>query len=163
MAIKLPVITKGVTLTELPGEVAVYFEIGNCTLNCRGCHSGHLRTRIHKDLYTDLEDMVAHCVAEKDRGATAIVLMGGTTNNFCPHVIGQVVDRLSEILPVGLYSGLPNNCMFHSHLRNNTRLQWLKTGEYLAYRGGLNTPGTNQLFMQRDGFQWVDKTSQFQK
>ena len=35
---------KGVTLTELPNEIAVFFEIGNCKQHCEGCHSPELWT-----------------------------------------------------------------------------------------------------------------------
>ena len=41
---KIPVMGQGVTLTELPNEIAVFFEIGNCKQHCEGCHSPELWT-----------------------------------------------------------------------------------------------------------------------
>lgn len=159
--IKLPVINKGITLTEIPGEIAVFFEIGNCNRKCRWCHSPHLRIPLFKDLYTDLEDMLKYVRAEKARGATAVVLMGGTTNSVHPIDLIDTIDLLSTELPVGLYSGL-DNCTLHRNIQFLTKLKWLKSGAYKAKYGGLNKEGSNQKFCERaaDGT-WVDKTYLF--
>lgn len=162
MAIRLPLITEGVTLTELPGEVAVYFEIGNCTKGCPGCHSEHLRTRIHRDLFTDLSELLDYAEKEKARGATAIILMGGTTNGITPQQLGEVIKALAKVLPVGLYSGAAHESTIHLYLMQLHALRWIKTGDYQEAHGGLSQRGTNQIFMERQGIFWLPRTHVFQ-
>lgn len=161
--IKLPVINKGITLTEIPGEIAVYFEIGNCNRKCRGCHSPHLRTPIFRDLYTDLEDMLKYVRAERARGATAVVLMGGTTNGIETAVLVEVINALSKVLPVGIYSGADDGSSINRFLQVNARIIWLKTGAYVASKGGINVAGTNQRFYERCVGGWVNKTYLFRE
>ena len=150
--LKLPVVSKGITLKELPGELAVFFEIGNCTQRCPGCHSKHLwltpETEV-KDL-TSLKDMIRYAKSQKRRGATAIVLMGGTTNNIKRHHLMMAVRLLSAVLPVGIYSGDTKDTETHSLLMHFTPLKWLKTGSYIEALGGLEAFGrTNQELLTR--------------
>lgn len=37
-----PVSSIGFTISELPGETAVYIEFSGCRQNCPGCHSDYL-------------------------------------------------------------------------------------------------------------------------
>ena len=150
--LKLPVVSKGFTLKELPGELAVFFEIGNCTQRCPGCHSKHLwltpETEV-KDL-TSLKDMIRYARSQKRHGATAIVLMGGTTNNIERHHLMMAVRLLSTVLPVGIYSGDTKDTETHSLLMKFTPLKWLKTGSYIEALGGLEAFGrTNQELLTR--------------
>ena len=76
MSILVPVVSKGVTLNELPDKIAVYFEIGECVRGCKGCHSPHLQVPVpHK---MTLEEMCNYAELQIERGANSLVLMGGT-------------------------------------------------------------------------------------
>lgn len=163
--IKLPVVDKGITLTEIPDHLTVFFEIGGCKCKCKGCHSPHLNTPICKDLYTSIVDMRTYAESQKAKGATAIVLMGGT-NNYgvtIEKLIGAIKE-LSKVLPVGVYSGLPCGASASFVLKDIEELQWLKIGDYKEDLGGLDSPTTNQKFFARSplGF-WENKTHLFRK
>lgn len=144
MSILVPVVSTGITLNEVPDHVAFYFEIGNCTQNCPHCHSPHLTTQPTL-AFTSIEDM--ECMAEHaaEQGATALVLMGGTTNGISDDDLITILSRLSCILPVCLYSGSDDE----EHDKTITQkggVAWLKTGTYKEELGGLPSPTTNQRF-----------------
>ena len=161
--LKLPVITKCVTLAEIPGEVAVFFEIGNCKLRCKGCHSEWLRTRLAEVHWTDIEEMLQYVIIEKARGATAIVLMGGTTNGIPLPDLEEAIRRLAKLLPVGIYSGAAVNSTITKFLKEIPSLTWIKAGEYREELGGLNSVNTNQRFYARTENGWEDSTSVFNR
>ena len=50
-----PVANKGVTMSEVPDKIAVFFEIANCKQKCRGCHSPELWKNA-KPMSLDLEE-----------------------------------------------------------------------------------------------------------
>lgn len=157
--VKLPIINKGITFNEIPNRVAVFFEIGQCKQNCKNCHSElFMKTRLAKDLWTSLEDMVSYVELQKKHGANAIVIMGGTNNEGVGlHHLVQVIDALSGILPVGLYSGIPDNTFIHRLLKSDKVLTWLKTGEYIDELGGLTEPKTNQKFYELKDGKYVEQ------
>jgi len=91
--------------------------------------------------------------------------MGGTTNGIPLPILQEAIKRLSEILPVGLYSGASYNSTINKELRKNINLTWLKTGEFIEEKGGLDNSQTNQKFFVRDlkSKEWKDVTYLFQK
>ena len=165
--LKLPVVNKGITFTEIPDHITVFFEIGGCKMKCKGCHSPYLHTCIAHDLYTTIEDMKAYVEDQKAKGANAIVLMGGTWNHGVDtQTLVDIIKELSKILPVGIFSGLPcGAAIHHKVLRYIEELQWLKIGDYKEALGGLDSPTTNQRFYTRCSpwGEWEDCTHLFQK
>lgn len=159
--LKLPIVNKGVTLQEIPGAISVFFELGNCKRKCKGCHSPLLQAPLAKVHWTTLEEMVYYTEQEKRRGATAIVLMGGTTNGVDPVDLKKIIERLSEILPVGIYSGAAVSSIATKFLKSIPSLSWLKAGEYREELGGLNSTTTNQRFYKRTSDGWSDITAVF--
>ena len=163
--LKLPVVNKGITFTEIPDHITVFFEIGGCKMKCKGCHSPYLHTPIHKDLFTPIEEMKAYAESLKAKGANAIVLMGGTYNCGVPieKLVGAI-KALSTILPVGIFSGLPCGAFAHMVLKDIEELQWLKIGDYKEALGGLDSPNTNQKFYARSPLgTWENHTHLFRK
>lgn len=164
---RYPIVNKGVTLTELPGEVAVYLEVGNCTVGCPGCHSPHLSKEIFpKPQWTHFSDIAEYVLREKKRGATAVVLMGGTSNGFNDGALVFLLELLSRILPTGLYCG---DIEFGSGrgqaiMTMWTQLTWLKLGAYVESRGGMNTSKSNQRLLKRNpNGTWSEMTHKFWK
>ncbi|WP_196599045.1 hypothetical protein [Pectinatus frisingensis] len=147
MSILIPVVSKGITLTEVPNKVAVYFEIGECVRNCKGCHSEHLRCKVNEKM--SLYQMMQYAEAQVDKGANAIVLMGGTTNGLSDEELEELIIVMSGIAPVCLYTGTDDES-FHRWLAQKLPLTWLKTGSYKAALGGLQSPTTNQRFYKVD-------------
>lgn len=163
---KLPVVNKGITFSEIPNKVSVFLEMGGCRQKCKGCHSAEwLCTHINQDFWTDLEDLKAYVTKEKNNGAQAVVIMGGTNNTgvTLPMII-ETIKELSKILPVGLYSGLPVNARAHKILAKVLELKYLKVGNYIEQRGPLDNPKTNQKFFARGVLlpNWHDMTYIFQ-
>lgn len=139
MSTKLPIMNKGITFTEIPDEIAVYFEVGNCECRCKGCHSEYLWGDTGAK-WMDAEDMLAY--AERQAVADTIVLMGGLHNGVLKEDIlyDFVVPFQLEGYKVGIYTGeeeAPNWCY---------DLDYLKVGAYKEELGGLDKETTNQRF-----------------
>lgn len=152
---RIPIMGKGVTLTELPNEIAVYFEVGNCQQKCKGCHSPHLWTTDLAE-WLNIADMRKYI--ESQKGATAVLFMGGTTNwDIHPkEFLERIVKPLSKDYPIGLYHG---DAPF---MYDRGNLTWIKTGRYIECQGGLDSPTTNQrMYYKTPLNEWIDITKWF--
>lgn len=166
-----PIYSTGVTFSELKGEVAHYFLFGNCIKNCPDCHSkkdlNYFQNPIPCNRCWSVYDAVLSAIYAKNDGATAILLMGGTTcEGVYEEDIINLVNALSKILPVAIYSGLDEDevdgARWYANLNLYTNVRWLKTGSYQKDKGGLDSPTTNQKFYERlDNGQWLDITSTY--
>lgn len=146
MSVLVPVVSKGITLNEVPDKIAFFIELGECTQGCHGCHSEHLRCHVeHK---TPLSVLVEEADKAIDKGANAIVLMGGTTNGLSLEDLRTIIDALAEIAPVCLYSGSDDEYI-NSAIASMSNLTWMKTGSYQEDKGGLASPTTNQRFYRK--------------
>jgi anaerobic ribonucleoside-triphosphate reductase activating protein len=163
MSILIPVYSTGVTMNEIPDHLAFYIEMGNCKKKCKGCHSPHLWNTVDNPMSIEELEVLAYDAIAK--GANAIVLMGGTTNDIpYPHLV-RLIDKLSQIAPVCLYSGSDD----YEHdmlIAITTRLTWLKTGSYQETKGGLMSAETNQKFLRKENVRlnytvFVDETYKF--
>lgn len=134
---KLPVVDMTISLTEIPDKVTVVFLIGNCHGKCPGCHSEYLSIPLPKNSWVDFDIIQKRAQEQKNLGANAILLMGGTTNGIPLPILQEAIKRLSEILPVGLYSGASYNSTINKELRKNINLTWLKTGEFIEEKAVL--------------------------
>ena len=147
MSILVPVVSTGITLTEIPDRIAYYFELGGCTKFCPCCHSPHLRGYMTPN--TPLIAMETKAENAAEHGADAILLMGGTTNGLQERDLILMLRRLSVILPVCLYSGSDDAERDH-YLAEQGNATWLKTGSYKEELGGLTSATTNQRFYHID-------------
>lgn len=159
-----PIVNKGITFNEIPNRIAVFFEFGGCRQKCKGCHSPHLAKT--PPALSPLEDLIEYAKTQKEKGATAIVLLGGTNNKKVTHeMMITLIKRLSEVLPCGLYSGRPVNSAVHAEYAKLLELSWFKIGDYQERYGGMDNPNTNQRFLVRTPLlrRWRDCTYIFQK
>lgn len=147
MPILVPVISTGITLTEIPDRITYFIELGNCTQHCAGCHSPYLADSVISPPTLAGVERMAERAAE--RGANAIALMGGTTNGISDNDLITILSHLSCILPVCLYSG-SDDAERDRDLASQGNATWLKTGSYKAELGGLTSPTTNQRFYHID-------------
>lgn len=163
--IKFPVVNKGVTLTEIPNRIAVFFEIGNCTCKCEGCHSPELWSVNQTKNNMTAEEIIKYTHKQYKRGANAVLFMGGLNNEGVNHgEFYHLLEKLNkENIQIGLYSG----DTFESFDEPSKRmiknlLTWLKVGSYVKELGGLNSPTTNQKFYERatNGI-LVDRTKRY--
>lgn len=163
-----PLVTKGITFTEIPDKIAIFLELGNCYQKCKGCHSDHLSAFLNPlslDTFISLEEITAYVYDQKKKGAQAVVLMGGATNyGMGMGELDILINHLSIFLPVGIYVGLPEDSPTIVELKDNLNLTYLKTGAYVENLGGLNQPMTNQIFWERNNEDvWENQTSLFIK
>ena len=147
MSVLVPVVSTGITLNEVPDHIAFYVELGECTQHCKGCHSPHLWCALESK--TDLEDLLALAQDAVDKGAKAIVLMGGTTNGLSRDDIITIINTLDWVAPVCLYSGSDDEDV-NMDIAYHSNLMWIKTGSYKEELGGLQSPKTNQRFYRKE-------------
>lgn len=146
MSILIPVYSTGVTMNEVPDHLAFYIEMGNCKQKCKGCHSPHLWNTVDNPMSIEELEFLAYDAINK--GANAIVLMGGTTNGIpYPHLV-RLIDKLSQIAPVCLYSG-SDDYKQDMLIAITTQLTWLKIGSYQEELGGLSSKTSNQKFYRK--------------
>jgi anaerobic ribonucleoside-triphosphate reductase activating protein len=154
-----PVVSHGITMSEIPGHIAVFLELGNCTVKCPGCHSPHLTEPTESSM--PLTEILGIVKDQKDKGATAVVLMGGPHNGIDWRDLCKLTWLLSLMLPVGMYVGTSEMDYTTQCLSRWSLLRWLKVGSYNDKRGGLNNRCTNQRFYEKTSNGWEDRTYLF--
>ena len=149
---KLPVVNKGITLTEVPNRIAVFFEIGNCTVHCPGCHSPELWDTNYTKCTETLEDIEAYIEEQYAKGANAVLFMGGLRSSlpgskaFIYEILKPLAEKGYEIC---LYDGGTYNLALE---KASAYCKWLKIGPYVESLGGLDSPTTNQRFLENGRF-----------
>lgn len=156
---KLPIVNKGITLTEIPNRISVFFEIGNCTCHCDGCHSPELWDTNYTRPNMTVQEIIDYVDEQYNLGANAVVLMGGMNNKgFHKDLFAFLLLELSTRFQVGVYVG-------DDDLRWLPRLpiKWIKSGRYEKDKGGLDSPTTNQRFYEFNPVyqSWIDKTKEY--
>jgi len=126
-----------IVFQEVPGEVSLAFTVAGCPLGCKGCHSSY---SWHSDQGTALTPLyLQHCL-ERYKGLISCVLFLG--GEWQPDALIALLKlSRSANLNTCLYTGLDD---VSPQLKQ--QLTYLKTGRWLAERGGLNSPNTNQVF-----------------
>ena len=157
MSVLVPVVSTGITMNEVPDKVAFFIELGSCTQKCKGCHSKELWEDVKTP--TPLDDILAEAEQAIDKGANAIVLMGGTCNKMSTPDLLKLLDGLSEISPTCLYSGLDDE-ETNTYIAEHSGITWIKTGSYKEELGGLSSPTTNQRFYRKE-YEVVSKAHQY--
>lgn len=149
---KVPVHDYGITLTEIPDEITLYFNIGNCECHCKGCHSDFLwDTYLNTPMKT--VDEILSIVKKYKDDATAIVFMGGNRNGMdFEEFADKVLKPVSEFMDVGIYMGAWDaNDLFVA----SQYCRWIKVGCYKEDYGGLDSPATNQLFFEVQNYKFL--------
>lgn len=157
MSILVPVVSTGITLNEVPDKVAFFIELGSCTQRCKGCHSKELWEEVKEP--TSLDTLLKEAEKAIDKGANAIVLMGGTCNGLNIKELSTTLQALSDIAPTCLYSGSDDQKL-NRFLVENTDITWIKTGSYKEELGGLSSPTTNQRFYRKE-YEEIFKNHQY--
>jgi anaerobic ribonucleoside-triphosphate reductase activating protein len=126
------------TFQEVPTEISLCFLIAGCPLRCKGCHSVDAWKR---DQGQELNLKVYENILQKYIGiATCVCFLGGEWHE----------DGLIEFLKLAqkyqfktcLYTGLDD---VSTELK--AQLDFIKTGNFKAELGGLNSIQTNQKFI----------------
>ncbi len=128
-----------IVLQEVPDQISLCFNITGCPLRCRGCHSPFLWKEGSGEM---LSDEVFISYIEKYKSMISCVLfMGGEWEET--DLIQKLIIAKQYGLNTCLYSGYDN---ISQNIKNH--LTWLKTGTWIAELGGLDSPTTNQKFVE---------------
>lgn len=128
-----------VVFQEVPGEISVCLSVAGCPLACPGCHSPELWT-VRKG--TELTQELYDGILKKYRNlATCVLFLGGEWEH--DRLVSYLDAAISEGYKTCLYTGLDT---VSDQLL--ARLTYLKTGPWVAALGGLESPGTNQKFVE---------------
>lgn len=134
------VYNRGVTFQEVPNKVSYFFEIAGCPVQCKFCHSKHLWDENNGVELTE-EKFITILETEAKEYVDCILFMGG---EWCKD---SLVNYLGIAQKKGfetcLYTGLTN-----VPTEITSKLTYLKTGPFIPQRGGLDSPTTNQNFIE---------------
>lgn len=132
-----------VVFQEVPDEISLALTLSGCPLRCPGCHSAHTWNPERGETLTQafLDELLGRYAGLID----CVLFLGG---DWQPAALEKALRQVRATgLKTCLYSGydsVPETVFRH--------LTYLKTGPWIAARGGLDTPGTNQRFIDcRDG------------
>ena len=167
-----PVVSYGVSMQEIPDNIAFVINIGNCMNGCEGCHSKDIMSYPSSCEFIPLATLVEKASKAHDLGATVCCIMGGTTNyGVTRESLTALINALSLIFReegVGLYSGSDGalddevyDNGINYYYAHYTPLTYLKIGSYKKDLGGLDNPTTNQRYYIRADGEWHDCTSLF--
>lgn len=128
-----------IVLQEVPGQISICFSISGCPLHCEGCHSPFLWKEGNGELLTDERYL---SILNQYKGyANCVLFMGG---EWHPEELAQKLAKARELgFVTCLYTGREE---VSPEIMSN--LTWVKTGPWIAARGGLESPTTNQRFVE---------------
>ena len=145
----------GTTLTEVPDELSVYFNITGCPLRCKYCHSREF-WKAKKGMELTQEKFVS-AIQQFLPGISCVLFLGGEWYPDKLYPLLRLAHRYD--LKTALYTGLELE-EIPKQLRNV--LDYLKVGRYDANLGGLSCKTTNQrMYTLKDGMVQNDITSKF--
>ena len=127
-----------IVFQEVPEHIALAFYVCGCPLQCEGCHSPELWNL--KSGFTLTPTLFLELL-ERYRGkADCVLFMGGEWHKS--ELIGFLQKARQLKYKTALYTGFEH---IPTDLKSN--LDFLKTGPWKKELGGLNSPSTNQVFM----------------
>lgn len=128
-----------VVFQEVPDEISIAISVSGCDIKCNGCHSAFTWDQEYGE---DLNINVIKEILKKYKGlASCFLFYGGEweTNELISYI--DIIKENS--IKVCLYTGLEIEFVNSELLR---RLDYIKTGKYIANLGGLDQIETNQSF-----------------
>lgn len=127
-----------IVFQEFPDEVSLALNLSCCPHRCPGCHSSYLQQDVGKELNEEeLKKMLSDYVGE----ITCVGFMGGDNDPDRVNELAMFVKKeYHNTLKVGWYSG---NTQIPSSF-NTTSFDYIKIGPYIASKGPLDQPTTNQ-------------------
>ena len=128
-----------VVLQEVPGQISLCFSITGCPLRCEGCHSPFLWKNGSGEILTD--ELFADFLNKYKSMISCVLFMGGEWEE--EDLINKLKTAEDNGLNTCLYTGMED---ISDEIKNH--LTWLKTGPWIAELGGLDSPKTNQKFIE---------------
>ncbi len=139
-----------VVIEEIPDRLTLALEISRCKGRCEGCHSPFLR----EDIGENLTEEVIDKLLEENFGINCVLFLGEGDD---PAALLRLADyvRTAHNLEVALYSGRED-----VEPEVWAAFDYVKVGPYIAGKGPLNKPGTNQRLyhLAHKGAGQIEKT-----
>lgn len=130
--------SKQVVWQEVPGEVSLAYTISGCPLRCPGCHSADTWPLGAGDSLTFLS--FKNNLQQYSGLITCVLFMGG---EWHPELLLELlIFARQQGLKTCLYTGLDD-----ANDELKAQLTYLKTGPWIRELGGLESPKTNQRFI----------------
>ncbi|MFB9056934.1 anaerobic ribonucleoside-triphosphate reductase activating protein [Mariniflexile ostreae] len=128
-----------IVLQEVPGHISICFSISGCTMHCEGCHSPFLWKQKNGQKLT--LDIFTSILNQYKGFSDCALFMGGEWHP--EELITYLKLAKKKGYKTCLYSG-------EDHIDPNilAQLDWVKTGKWIAKRGGLDALTTNQKFIE---------------
>lgn len=128
---------------EVPGEVSLAFLFSGCPLRCKGCHSADTWK---EGIGTELtEDYLKGRLKRYHGLITCVLFMGG---EWQPEALQKMLAIVTQAgLKACLYTGLEREELEAVSDGILPYLTYLKTGRWQMELGGLESPATNQKFI----------------
>lgn len=148
-----------IVFQEFPDEVTLAINLSLCPNHCPQCHSQQLWNDIGEPL---TEKSLSLLIEKYSQGITCVALMGGDNDPLSVlRLLKWVRCNYKNQYKTGWYSG---RTWLPSAEQLSVSLNYLKIGPYIANRGPLNKPTTNQRFFRVDAMgKLIDMTSAFWK
>lgn len=146
-----------IVFQEIPEEITLALNISGCPNRCPGCHSPHLWQEVGEPL---TDDLLLSLISKYKGAISCLCFMGGDSSH------GEII-RLSEIVKIR-YSGRIKIAWYsgRSSLPENFptgNFNFIKLGPYIAQKGGLRSPSTNQKMYRIEKGEMEDITHIFNK
>ena len=127
-----------IVFQEVPNEISLCFSITGCQVGCKGCHSTELWNKNFGQPLTNTN--FQHWVNKYQGLISTVLFMGGEWQKDC--LIEKLILAKKQGLKTCLYTGENDvNDEISKHL------SYVKIGKWDPNQGGLNTPNTNQKFI----------------
>lgn len=139
---------------EVPNEVTLCFNISNCHIKCKDCHSKFLWEDIGEPLIKNLINIIDKY---KDY-ITCVCFMGGTNELDQLQSAVDIVKTFN--MKACVYTGEDYSEKFDKIIE---KLDFIKFGPYIEEFGGLDKNTTNQKFYTIKDGKLEDKTYLFWK
>ena len=127
-----------IVFREIPDETTLAVNLAGCPNRCPGCHSPQLQEPIGEPL---TEEVVERLLARYGAAVTCFCLMGGDAEPHEAAPLALFARRLRPALRTGWYSG---RAALPEGFDPTGVFDYVKLGPYIAARGPLDDPATNQ-------------------
>jgi anaerobic ribonucleoside-triphosphate reductase activating protein len=128
-----------IVMEEVPDELSLALSISGCPLHCKGCHSSFTWDATYGSPLT--LDVLSQLIA-KNKHITCVLFYGGEWDT--PYLLRLInIVKLNK-LKTALFTGLEPSILSPDLM---AELDILKVGAYIQKRGGLQSPNTNQRYI----------------